>query len=66
MTRTKTGLGLKESKELVEVCIENDPLLKEKYLTKRMSDGLSQEHVLQITLIAIVAIIGYLVFSGKF
>ena len=62
ITREKTGLSLKESKERIEAYLETDAVLKEKYLAHLQAKGLSQESVLRIAIIGFVAIIGYLIF----
>lgn len=62
ITREKTGLSLKESKERIEAYLETDAVLKEKYLAHLQAKGLSQESVLRIAIIGFVAIIGYLIY----
>ncbi|HPX89051.1 MAG TPA: hypothetical protein PL133_07280 [Methylophilaceae bacterium] len=65
ITREKTGLGLKESKDLIIASIDRDPILKEKFAAKFKGNGLSQERIFQIVIITIVVVIGYLFFTGK-
>lgn len=66
ITRTNSGMGLKESKELVEIYLENNPALKEKLMANRMASGMTQERIIHGLIVVISAIIAYAVFADKF
>lgn len=61
ITRAKTGLGLKESKDVVEAYIELHPELKAKILANKFSFNMPQERFIHI-LIAVGLVAIYLVF----
>lgn len=62
LTRTATGMGLKESKDTVEVYLLQNPALKEKIDATRVSISLNPEHGV-ILVIAIVLLITYFVLA---
>jgi hypothetical protein len=62
LTRTATGMGLKESKDTVEAYLDNHPALKEKIDATRISIGFTQEQGV-ILLIAVALLMAYFVFA---
>lgn len=66
ITRANTGLGLKAAKEAVEAYLEVHPEINEKFSANRTIVSVTQEQIIQLSIIAIAAIIAYLLFSGKF
>lgn len=50
--RTNTGLGLKESKDVVEAYLETHPAIKAKFQENKTQVNLTQETVVHLLLIA--------------
>ena len=62
ITRTATGLGLKESKDAVESYLLTNPPLKAKIDATRVSINLTREHVV-IFVIGLAMLSAYLLFA---
>jgi ribosomal protein L7/L12 len=63
--RIDTGLGLKESKELVEAYLTSHPAIKEKFQANRTTVKITQETVIHMIIVMAGLAVAYWIYAPK-